>query len=106
MAPTQASGDTASRWIRTQQFNTSGSSTLPEIGAGLGKGIKSFKSGLREVEETGKNLVDENVPGAKEMNALKEEVDKAKDLGNVLKSKPKFQVWSENLRKGSARPVQ
>jgi sec-independent protein translocase protein TatA len=66
-------------------FLVFGGKKLPEIGAGLGKGIKSFKSGLREVEETGKNLVKENVPGVKEMNSLKEEVNKAKDIGNVLK---------------------
>ena len=28
-----------------------GGKKLPEIGAGLGKGITSFKKGLREVEE-------------------------------------------------------
>jgi len=59
---------------------------LPEIGAGLGKGISSFKKGLKGVEDAGKNLVEENVPGAKELSSLKEEVDKAKDIGNVLKS--------------------
>ena len=67
-------------------FLVFGGKKLPEIGAGLGKGISSFKKGLRDVESAGKNLVEENVPGAKEINSLKEEVDKAKDLGNVLKS--------------------
>ena len=67
-------------------FLVFGGKKLPEIGAGLGKGIKSFKNGLREVEDAGKNLVEENVPGASELNSLKEEVNKAKDLGNVLKS--------------------
>ena len=66
-------------------FLVFGGKKLPEIGAGLGKGIKSFKSGLREVEDAGKNLVEDNVPGAKELNSLKEEVDKAKNLGSVLK---------------------
>lgn len=66
-------------------FLVFGGKKLPEIGAGLGKGIKSFKNGLREVEDTGKNLVEDNVPGAKELNSLKEEVNKAKELGNVLK---------------------
>ena len=67
-------------------FLVFGGKKLPEIGAGLGNGISSFKKGLKDVEGTGKNLVADNVPGAKEINSLKEEVDKAKDLGNVLKS--------------------
>jgi len=67
-------------------FLVFGGKKLPEIGAGLGKGIKSFKSGLSEVEDAGKNLVDDNIPGVKEVNSLKEKVDKAKDIGNVLKS--------------------
>jgi sec-independent protein translocase protein TatA len=66
-------------------FLVFGGKKLPEIGAGLGKGINSFKKGLRDVEDTGKNLVEENVPGAKELNSLKEEVDKAKNLVSVLK---------------------
>ena len=66
-------------------FLVFGGKKLPEIGAGLGKGIKSFKNGLSEVEKTGKSLVEENVPGVKEMSALKEKVDKAKDIGSVLK---------------------
>jgi sec-independent protein translocase protein TatA len=67
-------------------FLVFGGKKLPEIGAGLGKGIKSFKSGLSEVEESGKSLVEDNVPGMKEMNSLKEEVDKAKNIVNPLKS--------------------
>jgi sec-independent protein translocase protein TatA len=67
-------------------FLVFGGKKLPEIGAGLGKGISSFKKGLKDVEGAGKNLVEENVPGVKEVNSLKEEVDKAKDLGKVLKS--------------------
>ena len=66
-------------------FLVFGGKKLPEIGAGLGKGIKSFKKGLGEVEDAGKNLVDDNIPGVKEINSLKEEVDKAKDIGNILK---------------------
>ena len=66
-------------------FLVFGGKKLPEIGAGLGKGIKSFKSGLSEVEDAGKNLVDDTIPGVKEVNSLKEEVNKAKDIGNVLK---------------------
>jgi sec-independent protein translocase protein TatA len=67
-------------------FLVFGGKKLPEIGAGLGKGIKSFKKGISEVEDAGKNLVEDNVPGVKEVNSLKEEVNKAKDIGNVLKS--------------------
>ncbi len=67
-------------------FLVFGGKKLPEIGAGLGKGIKSFKSGLSEVEDAGKNMVEDNIPGVKEVNSLKEKVDKAKDIGNVLKS--------------------
>ncbi|MDX1775765.1 MAG: twin-arginine translocase TatA/TatE family subunit [Desulfobulbales bacterium] len=66
-------------------FLVFGGKKLPEIGAGLGKGISSFKKGLKDVEDAGKNLVEENVPGAKEMNSLKEEISKAKDAGNILK---------------------
>ena len=66
-------------------FLVFGGKKLPEIGAGLGKGIKSFKQGLRDVEDAGKKTLEENVPGVKEVNAFKEEVDKAKDLGKVLK---------------------
>jgi sec-independent protein translocase protein TatA len=67
-------------------FLVFGGKKLPEIGAGLGKGIKSFKKGISEVEDAGKNLVEDNVPGVKEVNRLKEEVNKAKDIGNVMKS--------------------
>jgi sec-independent protein translocase protein TatA len=67
-------------------FLVFGGKKLPEIGAGLGKGIKSFKSSLSEVEDAGKNLVEDNIPGVKEVNSLKEKVDQAKNIGNVLKS--------------------
>lgn len=67
-------------------FLVFGGKKLPEIGAGLGKGIRSFKSGLREAEDAGKNMVEEHVPGAKEFNSIKEDVDKAKNVANVLKS--------------------
>ncbi len=53
-------------------FLVFGGKKLPEIGAGLGKGIRSFKQGLRDVEE--------NIPGAAEVKAIKEEVDKVKNL--------------------------
>ena len=66
-------------------FLVFGGKKLPEIGAGLGKGISSFKKGIKDVEDAGKSMVEDNVPGVKEMNSLKEEVDKAKDIGSVLK---------------------
>jgi len=67
-------------------FLVFGGKKLPEIGAGLGKGISSFKKGIKDAEDAGKNLVEDNIPGVKEVNSLKEEVDKAKDISNVLKS--------------------
>ncbi|MHC5077127.1 MAG: Sec-independent protein translocase subunit TatA/TatB [Planctomycetota bacterium] len=36
-----------------------GGKKLPEIGAGLGKGITSFKKGIREVEEPVKEPLEE-----------------------------------------------
>jgi sec-independent protein translocase protein TatA len=68
-------------------FLVFGGKKLPEIGAGLGKGIKSFKSGLKDVEESGKKALEENVPGVAEVTSLKEKVDKVKDFSNVLNSK-------------------
>lgn len=68
-------------------FLVFGGKKLPEIGAGLGKGIKSFKNGLRDVEETGKKALEENVPGMKEATSIKEEVDQMKDISKVLDSK-------------------
>jgi len=61
-------------------FLVFGGKKLPEIGAGLGKGIKSFKEGMRTAEDTGKSLIDEAVPGAKEVSALKKEVDDIKSF--------------------------
>ncbi len=58
-------------------FFVFGGKKLPEIGQGLGKGISSFKKGLKEVED--------NVPGAREMSSLKEDVEKIKDVGRVVK---------------------
>jgi sec-independent protein translocase protein TatA len=55
-------------------FLVFGGKKLPEIGAGLGKGIRSFKRGLREVEESDRNLVEENVPSGKDMNLIKKRV--------------------------------
>lgn len=61
-----------------------GGKKLPEIGSGLGKSISSFKNGLNEVEEEGKNVVND-IPGVKEIAEVKEQVHKVKDIGKVLK---------------------
>lgn len=61
-------------------FLVFGGKKLPELGAGLGKGIASFKKGLRDVETTGKAMVEENVPGAKEIAAVKKEVENVTSL--------------------------
>ena len=61
-----------------------GGKKLPEIGSGLGKAITSFKKGLSEVEEEGKEVVD-NIPGVKEVTEIKEQVDKVKNVGKVMK---------------------
>lgn len=58
-------------------FFVFGGKKLPELGSGLGKAINSFKSGLRDVEE--------NVPGVKEVAALKEEAGKLKEIGGLSK---------------------
>lgn len=61
-------------------FLVFGGKKLPELGAGLGKGIRSFKNGLRDVEDTGKTMLEENVPGMKEVNSIKTEVKEAANL--------------------------
>jgi len=40
-----------------------GGKKLPELGTGLGRGITSFKKGLREVEDTGKSITSDVVNG-------------------------------------------
>ncbi len=64
-------------------FLVFGSKKLPEIGAGLGKAIGSFKKGLGDIEDAGVDLK-MSLPGVKEMTAVKEQIDKAKDLTGVL----------------------
>lgn len=61
-----------------------GGKKLPEIGSGLGKAITSFKKGLSEVEEEGKEVID-SVPGVKEVVEIKEQVDKVKNVGKIIK---------------------
>ena len=57
-------------------FLVFGGKKLPEIGAGLGKAITSFKKGIKEAED---------LPDLKEMAEVKQKVDQAKNIGNVLK---------------------
>lgn len=59
-----------------------GGKKLPEIGSGLGKAINSFKSGLQDVEEGGKGII-EDLPGVKEATEVKQQIDKVKELGKV-----------------------
>lgn len=64
-----------------------GGKKLPEIGAGLGKAISSFKNGLRDVEDGGKEIIDD-IPGIKEVAEVKQQVDQVKNFGkteNILK---------------------
>ena len=61
-----------------------GGKKLPEIGSGLGKAISSFKNGLNDIEEGGKNIL-EDVPGVKEVSEIKDKVNSVKDIGKILK---------------------
>lgn len=60
-----------------------GGKKLPEIGSGLGKAITSFKNGLKEVEEEGKEVCD-SIPGVKEVAEIKETVDKVKNSTKII----------------------
>jgi len=60
-----------------------GGKKLPEIGSGLGKAIGSFKRGLDDVEDAGLD-VKKSLPGVKEVTAIKDKVDKARDITNVI----------------------
>lgn len=61
-----------------------GGKKLPEIGSGLGKAISSFKRGISDVEESGKEVID-NIPGVKEASEIKDTVNQVKNVGRVLK---------------------
>ena len=61
-----------------------GGKKLPEIGSGLGKAISSFKNGIKDVEDGGKQIL-EDVPGVKEVAAVKDKVDAVKNIGGILK---------------------
>jgi sec-independent protein translocase protein TatA len=60
-----------------------GGKKLPEIGSGLGKAIGSFKCGLDEVEEAGLDIK-KSIPGVREVTAVQEKIDKARDISKVL----------------------
>jgi len=59
-----------------------GGKKLPEIGSGLGKAISSFKNGISDIEESGKDII-EDVPGVKEVSAVKEKIDAVKNMKNI-----------------------
>ena len=63
-----------------------GGKKLPEIGAGLGKAISSFKKGIGEVEDTGLSVgeMSKKLPGVREVAAVQEKIDKAKNISKVL----------------------
>ncbi|RUM41357.1 MAG: twin-arginine translocase TatA/TatE family subunit [Desulfobulbus sp.] len=60
-----------------------GGKKLPEIGAGLGKAIGSFKRGLDDVEEAGLDIK-KSIPGVREVTAVKDKVDKARNISKVI----------------------
>lgn len=60
-----------------------GGKKLPEIGSGLGKAIGSFKQGLNEAEDLGLDMK-KRLPGAREITAIQEKVDKAKTISKVF----------------------
>ncbi|MEN8200039.1 MAG: twin-arginine translocase TatA/TatE family subunit [Thermodesulfobacteriota bacterium] len=59
-----------------------GGKKLPEIGSGLGKAISSFKKGVSDIEEGGREVLDD-VPGVKEISAVKDKVDGIKNMKNI-----------------------
>jgi len=64
-------------------FLVFGSKKMPEIGAGLGKAIGSFKKGLGDIEDAGVDLKN-SLPGMQEVAAVKKQIDKAKDITGIL----------------------
>ncbi|PHR30118.1 MAG: twin-arginine translocase TatA/TatE family subunit [Desulfotalea sp.] len=63
-------------------FLVFGGKKLPEIGSGLGKAITSFKKGLSDVEEGGKEIL-KDIPGVKEVAEVKDKVQQVKNLGKI-----------------------
>ncbi|MCL1981244.1 MAG: twin-arginine translocase TatA/TatE family subunit [Proteobacteria bacterium] len=58
-----------------------GGKKLPELGAGLGKAIGSFKKGLNEVEEAATDLK-QSLPVVKEISEVKESLAQAGKIIN------------------------
>ena len=65
-------------------FLVFGGKKLPEIGSGLGKALTSFNPGLGDVQEDGKGVIND-LPGVKEVSEVKEQIDKVKDIGKIIK---------------------
>ena len=61
-----------------------GGRKLPEIGAGLGKAIGSFKREVDDVRQAGTDLT-RNLPGVQEATEAKETLDKARSLTRLLR---------------------
>ncbi len=62
-----------------------GGKKLPEIGAGLGKAIRSFKNGLSEVEEaTGMEGIAKRLPVVREAAAVQDKLGKVKEISSLL----------------------
>jgi sec-independent protein translocase protein TatA len=61
-----------------------GGKKLPEIGSGLGKAIGSFKRGLDDVEDSGLGEITKSIPGVREVAAVQDKIDKAKNISKVL----------------------
>jgi sec-independent protein translocase protein TatA len=61
-----------------------GGKKLPEIGSGLGKALGSFKKGVDDVQDAGKDIT-KSIPGVKEVSDVKDKIDKARNITNILK---------------------
>ena len=61
-----------------------GGKKLPELGSSLGKAVSSFKKGVDDTKGETRDLIDD-LPAIKEIKNVKEQVDKVKDLKNILK---------------------
>jgi len=61
-----------------------GGKKLPELGSSLGKTIGSFKKEVDDVKSEGKELIND-LPGIKEAAEVKEQIDKVKNVGNIIK---------------------
>ena len=60
-----------------------GGKKMPEIGAGLGKAISSFKKGLHDVQDAGTD-VKNSIPGVKEATQVKEALDQVKSVTKLV----------------------